>query len=269
MKKQDEMLVFIQEVTNDGQQYGIEILEENTKTSTGGKKGGVRFKAVLQEVNHKNQNGRIYRKSALSEGLQNINDRIKKGIFFCEMDHPTDSSNNPLRFSTVLLKNSSHRILDYRWNGDLLEATCQTTSNSVGKDLKALIAEDGIPVGFSLRGAGRTKVNKSLGLTEVVDNMKLFSWDAVSNPSHKVALTQRLIESEDLSLMLMDSSERVKMLSESVGLDLVELKEDNGSMKYDIKNNMVVICKDTTCLKATLEETVRMEYMNAFKNLLG
>lgn len=258
-------LYMIQEMVSP-KENKLELLSESKGSD--GKRGGVKFKAILQEAEVENSNRRIYKKNALEEGCNGISDRINKGIFFCEMDHPNTS--DPKRFMTVLLKETSHRVLDLKWKGNLLEATCQTTSNSIGKDLRGLIEEDGIALGFSLRAVGKTKPSTARrDLTEVVGNMKLVSWDAVSNPSHTNALTQQLLESSDLMNMLKSESEQVSMLSEAMGMDLELFSEDaSNRMDYDHVRNMVILSTKDMNIRGYLEEHIKHEFRASFRSLI-
>ena len=260
--KNEEFLVMFQEVTSPENAH-LEILEESTGDK---KRGGTKFKAILQEAEVGNQNKRLYKREALQEGIKLIAPRLHNGTYFGEMDHP--NTTDPNRFVSVLYKNVSHRSLDLSWNGNLLESTCQTTSNSTGKDLEALIVEDRIPVGFSLRAMGKTRPDPVRGLTEVTGNMRLVCWDAVTNPSHSNALTQHILESADVSAMLLDNSERVKLLSESYEMDLVEMNlDDTKRIKYDPADNAVIICSGNSCMKSFLESHVRNEFRAAFANI--
>ena len=266
--EQSTMNVFIKETVSP---VDAEIKLISESVNSNGKKGGVKFKAILQEAEAPNQNRRIYRQNALTEGLKNMIDfKIKRGICFNEMDHPT--TNNPSRFMSVKLKNASHRILSYEWKGNLLEATCQTTSNRIGKDLRALLEEDGINVGFSLRATGKTRINEQTGLTEVHSNLRPVCWDSVSDPSHANALTQQLIESADLSRMLLSESTRMQMLTEAYSGEDFELFTENsnlGRIKYDHESNIVMLINGDQYMSTLLEDYIRDEFRMSFNRLLG
>jgi len=263
-----ENLVMIQETVSPPDSE-IKILTEANSSANVQRSGGLKFKAILQEADVPNQNKRIYHKKALQEGIELATPKINKGIYFCEMDHPR--TEDPGRFMSVLLKETSHRVLSLEWNGNILEAVCQTTSNDHGKNLRALIEEDKINVGFSLRAVGKTKANPQLGLTEVVGNMRLVCWDSVADPSHANALTQHILESTDIKNMLVSESKKVQMLSESLGyespLELVT-EENSGKLKYDHKSNMVIMCHNGACMKTFLEDYLHDEFKRSFANLL-
>jgi hypothetical protein len=269
----DEILYFIEEQCSPVEQR-IEILSESTDNN--GKNKSFKFKAYLQEADVVNQNRRIYRKEALNAGVESIRERMKKGIFFCEMDHPI--TNDPRRFTTVLLKNASHRVLDIGWKNNLLEGICATTSNSVGKDLRALIEQDGIPVGFSVRAVGKTRKDPSMGITEVASNMRVFSWDAVSNPSHKTALTQEILNENTVNENnapgineLLVTSEVVNCLTESVlGMEHDVLVDPNDILKvaFNPLTEMVILNNDITTIQALLEDSIVNEIKHSFKSLI-
>lgn len=243
----------------------IKILED---VKTGSGRGGVRFEAILQEADVENSNRRIYKKQALSEGIDLVTNRIKGGTYFCEMDHPITSDTK--RFMTVLLKEASHRVLGLKWEGNLLKAECQTLSTTYGKDLQGMIKDDGIPVGFSLRAIGKTRPSQLReDITEVVGNMRLVCWDAVSNPSHTNALTQRLLEDSDVKAMLMSESQQLSMLSESMGMSLEEFNADDANtVHYDQLKNMVVLSSRDINIRGFLEDHIRYEFKSSFAKLL-
>jgi len=167
------------------------------------KTGKLRFECVLQTVGTVNRNKRRYSKGVINEGLEAISDRIREGSLLGELDHPIDK--NPVRQVTVLYKESSHRILDYGWDGNKLIGVVEILSNRNGRDLRALI-EDGVPIGFSFRGMGELKmVNESgesfydvIGPENGRKPIQIITWDAVNSPSHiEARLLRRINEDED------------------------------------------------------------------------
>jgi|TARA_B110000902_G_scaffold171293_1_gene194978 hypothetical protein len=90
-----------------------------------------------------------------------------------ELDHPEDS--------VVNLKNVSHNITDYWWDGDNVMGKIEILPTPSGNILKALI-ESGITVGVSSRGMGSLKPVGEV--QEVQDDFQLLCWDFVSTPSN-------------------------------------------------------------------------------------
>jgi len=154
----------------------------------------IRMECCLQTLEDFNRNKRRYRKSDFSEGLKNIQDRIQEGGFVGELDHPTKVDDVKRQF-TVLYSKSSHRILEIGIDGNKIMAIVETLRTPRGKILKNL-SEDGIPVGFSFRGAG--EVNKIMEggqyYFEVSGPLHIVTWDSVSYPSHKEAKVIKINE---------------------------------------------------------------------------
>ena len=145
----------------------LEILEEESSPKSS-KTGGLKFKAIFQEAEEVNNNRRIYRKAALTDAIARIDGRIKSSTFFGELDHPKTDS--PARFASVMLSNASHVITALEWNNNTLQGVGKTLSTRVGRDMRALIEEDGIKVGFSLRALGATKQRPD-GIVEVTNSV--------------------------------------------------------------------------------------------------
>jgi len=97
---------------------------------------------------------------------------------------------------TVLYSRSSHRILEIGTDGNKVIGIVETLRTPNGKILKNL-SEDGIPVGFSFRGAGEVNKITEGGnfYFEVTAPLHIVTWDSVSYPSHKEAKVVRISES--------------------------------------------------------------------------
>jgi len=256
---QKEFVYMIEETFAD---CNVEILEESSQKSN---RGGLKFKTILQEAEVPGNNTRLYRKNSLVEGLERVSPRVKAGSFYGELDHPKTES--PARFAAVMLGNASHRFLDFNWNGNILEATGQTLSTRVGKDMRALIEDDGIKVGFSLRALGKTKQLPN-GLIEVSGNVNVITYDCVSNPSFSNALLQTAITEENVKELLMEKSDRLKLLSEAEGIEL-ELLGENHNLSYDRVSGIVQFCSGNKCIKTHLEEHIIESYNDVMRKLFS
>ena len=84
--------------------------------------------------------------------------------------------------STVInLKNVSHLINDFWWDGDNVMGKIEILPTPSGNILKELI-KNGVSVGVSSRGMGSLEPNGSV--MEVQDDFELLCWDFVSTPSN-------------------------------------------------------------------------------------
>lgn len=181
------------------------------------------------------------------------------------MDHPTTS--DPARFQKVEIKNSCFRILGYEWDGNNLKGVCETLANTPGKDMRALIVENGIQLGFSLRALGKTKVNPTTGITEVHSPMKVFCYDLVSNPSHaKARMTEVVQESQIIvpnssQMEALSESTQLTALAESYGFDIETLGR-NENLVVDPEVGLAMLRMNSTTLKAFLEEDVLKSFVS-------
>ena len=165
------------------------------------KSGKVIFETYLQEAETPNDNHRIYGKEDLSYGISKIADRIKKRQLTGELDHPI--SDNPIRQTTVLYKESSHVFTRLWWEGNMLKGLCETLPYLPnGKGLSGLV-RDRIPVGFSLRGLADV-VDNGGGYKKIKGPIIIITYDCVSKPSNNKALISEI------------KQESVQILRESV-----------------------------------------------------
>lgn len=241
----------------------IPILEEQRRE---GRKGGTVFRTILQEANVLNKNKRTYRYEAIDGALKEEAPRIDGGTFFCELDHPLES--DPARFTRVEIKNSCCRILKTEWDGNVLYGIGETLASTPGKDMQALIVENGIKLGFSLRAMGKTEMNPKTGLIEVVSPMRMFCYDCVSNPSHANAkMTNILSENELMQIVSSNSQKELLMENEN---NLKAIVESYGYNFEDLLNTeKVAVMPDSGLALVRLEEStikafIEKDSLNAF-----
>lgn len=268
MGKEKSIFYMIQETTHSGVIQNLSEARLNDEKPEN-KYKGVKFRTILQEADTPNQNRRLYTKKSIEDGLQSINKNIiSPGAFFGESSHPI--TDNPTRFGTILMANACHRILNYNWNGNILEATGETLNNSVGKDMKGLILQ-GIPIGFSLRAMGKVSSKTNGGISRIEEAIRPFAYDFVHNPSHANALLQNVLTESTLTEMISNQSENLKFLQESLSSEIgetIELVKREKGISYNFKENVAYICTDNSCLKIMLEEHIRQEFKHSFKSLL-
>lgn len=136
-------------------------------------RGNPIVEGILATVEVKNGNGRYYKKDLWERELDKYSKIVKDNRAVGELDHP-DSS-------VINLKNVSHNIKDFWWDGDNIMGKIEILPTPSGNILKALIGS-GIKVGVSSRGMGSLKqVGEVL---EVQDDFELLCWDFVSTPSN-------------------------------------------------------------------------------------
>ena len=134
--------------------------------------GNLMVEGILATAEVKNGNGRYYKKELWDREMEKYDQLVKERRSMGELDHPE---------STVInLKNVSHIVTGYNWDGDQLMGTIEILPTPSGNILKELI-KNGVTVGVSSRGMGSLEQNGSV--MEVQDDFELLCWDFVSTPS--------------------------------------------------------------------------------------
>ena len=136
--------------------------------------GNLLVEGILATAEVKNGNGRYYSRSLWDREMDKYNELIEQRRSMGELDHPE---------STVInLKNVSHLISEYWWDGDNVMGKIEILPTPSGNILKELI-KSGVTVGVSSRGMGSLEENR-MGVLEVQDDFELLCWDFVSTPSN-------------------------------------------------------------------------------------
>tara|TARA_R100000781_G_scaffold113698_1_gene82780 strand:- start:131 stop:736 length:606 start_codon:yes stop_codon:yes gene_type:complete len=135
--------------------------------------GNLIVEGILATAEVKNGNGRYYAKDLWDREMDKYKDLVDQRRSMGELDHPE---------STVInLKNVSHLINDFWWDGDNVMGKIEILPTPSGNILKELI-KNGVSVGVSSRGMGSLEPNGSV--MEVQDDFELLCWDFVSTPSN-------------------------------------------------------------------------------------
>ena len=149
--------------------------------------GNLMVEGILATAEVKNGNGRYYKKELWDREMEKYDQVIKERRSMGELDHPE---------STVInLKNVSHLVIDYDWDGDKLMGKIEILPTPSGNILKELI-KNGVTVGVSSRGMGSLEQNG--GVMEVQDDFELLCWDFVSTPSNPGSFMHTLNEGKDV-----------------------------------------------------------------------
>tara|TARA_A100001201_G_scaffold90425_2_gene79190 strand:+ start:226 stop:831 length:606 start_codon:yes stop_codon:yes gene_type:complete len=148
--------------------------------------GNLIVEGILATAEVKNGNGRYYKKELWDREMEKYDQLVKERRSMGELDHPE---------STVInLKNVSHIVTDYNWDGDQLMGKIEILPTPSGNILKELI-KNGITVGVSSRGMGSLEQNGSV--MEVQDDFELLCWDFVSTPSNPGSFMSVLQEGKE------------------------------------------------------------------------
>ena len=148
--------------------------------------GNLMVEGILATAEVKNGNGRYYKKELWDREMEKYDQLVKERRSMGELDHPE---------STVInLKNVSHIVTGYNWDGDQLMGKIEILPTPSGNILKELI-KNGITVGVSSRGMGSLEQNGSV--MEVQDDFELLCWDFVSTPSNPGSFMSVLQEGKE------------------------------------------------------------------------
>lgn len=226
----------------------------------------VRFNTVLQSLDCKNRNGRIYNGDALVKGLSapEITELIANKKWKGECDHPI--TKDIQRIASVLSKYESHYITKWWREGNLIKGTIESIDDNMYGTALAKRVLQGENPSFSLRALAM--LEKDGTTTYVNKPPKVITYDEVNLPSHKeayaekrkekiisdgkkeivyegtdIALANRYkngetafaIEATDIKDMLISKSDNLKIVCESFDIDPATVKLTNGGKSLTAK----------------------------------
>ena len=153
--------------------HTIKVLPSQLTENVNKENGNLMVEGILATAEVKNGNGRYYSKELWNREMEKYKDLIEQRRSMGELDHPEST--------VVNLKNVSHLITDYYWDGDNVMGKIEILPTPSGNILKELI-KNGITVGVSSRGMG--SLEQRGDIMEVQDDFELLCWDFVSTPSN-------------------------------------------------------------------------------------
>ena len=166
--------------------YAIKVSPSQLTENVNRENGNLIVEGILATAEVKNGNGRYYKKELWDREMEKYDQLVKERRSMGELDHPE---------STVInLKNVSHIVTGYNWDGDQLMGKIEILPTPSGNILKELI-KNGITVGVSSRGMGSLEQNGSV--MEVQDDFELLCWDFVSTPSNPGSFMSVLQEGKE------------------------------------------------------------------------
>lgn len=164
----------------------IEVPEAKVISDSGKRVIG---EGILQTAEEENRNGRCYLNSDL---LREINcprtkELLSTGNMLAENGHPIDT--NMCRQQTIDPNNTVARFLKIWMDGNNVMAHFKGTNSAIGDEFDQDLREGVLP-SWSLRALG--SLNNQSG-RNVVENLRVITWDRVIYPSHSHAYTTRLV----------------------------------------------------------------------------
>lgn len=222
----------------------------------------IRFNTVLQSLDVKNRNMRVYKKSAIEKGLQapEITELIERGKWLGEAGHPI--TKDIQRIATVDQKCTSHRITKWWLEGNLVMGTVETLDDGLYGTKLAKSILQGVTPSFSLRALAMLEKNKT---TSYVNKPpRIITYDEVVLPSHKEAYAVDgsynnvakvtngaiAIEATDLKEYLASRSENLKIVCESFDIDPMSvqiLNKNQLSLKKEGKTFVFALESKLSC----------------------
>tara|TARA_B100001778_G_scaffold74564_1_gene59735 strand:+ start:2343 stop:2951 length:609 start_codon:yes stop_codon:yes gene_type:complete len=163
--------------------HTVNISPTQLTESVNKENGNLLVEGILATAEVKNGNGRYYSKELWNREMDKYKDLIKERRSLGELDHPESS--------VVNLKNVSHLIREYNWDGDNVMGIIEILPTPSGNILKELI-KNGVTVGVSSRGMG--SLQDVGGVMEVQDDFELLCWDFVSTPSNPGSFMHEVIK---------------------------------------------------------------------------
>ena len=226
----------------------IEVPEAKIITDNGKRVIG---EGIIQTAEEENRNGRCYLHSDL---LREINcartmELLSTGNMLSENGHPLDS--NMVRQQTIDPNNTVARFLKIWMDGNNVMAQFKGTNNNKGEEFDQDLREGVLP-SWSLRALG-SLTNK--GGRNIVENLRVVTWDRVIYPSHPHAYTTRLVtESASLSIAEKAAIDRLNHMNENGALIpitneavLSYIKNESASIK-SLLNQIDFMYESTTLL---------------------
>ena len=162
--------------------YNPITLTENVNNDN----GNLVVEGILATAEVKNGNGRYYSKDLWEREMDKYSTLIKERRSMGELDHP--------EATVINLKNVSHIIKEYWWDGDEVMGKIEILPTPSGQILKELV-KSGVTVGVSSRGMG--SLEDRGGVMEVQDDFELLCWDFVSTPSNPNSFMHILKEGKE------------------------------------------------------------------------
>lgn len=149
--------------------------------------GNLVVEGILATAEVKNGNGRYYARELWEREMGKYKELIEQRRAMGELDHPESQ--------VINLKNVSHIISEYWWDGDNVMGKIEILPTPSGNILKELI-KAGVTVGVSSRGMG--SLEQRGNVMEVQDDFELLCWDFVSTPSNPGSYMEVLREGKEV-----------------------------------------------------------------------
>lgn len=157
------------------------VIAESNKRAIG--------EGIIQTAEEENRNGRCYLHADLAREIDcpRTRELLSTGNMLSENGHPMDTS--MIRQQTIDPNNTVARFLKIWMDGNNVMAQFKGTNNAKGEEFDQDLREGVLP-SWSLRALGGLE---NIHGRNVVQNLRVITWDRVIYPSHPHAYTTRLV----------------------------------------------------------------------------
>ena len=160
----------------------------------------MKVRGLFQEAHKQNGNKRVYGKTLLEREIKKLQEPMNERRLVGELDHPSNE--------IVHLANASHVITGLQMEGNKVIGEAEILNTPSGRVLQELL-KAGVKIGISSRAVGGLTYNSDDDCYDVNENLRMITWDMVSEPSCQGAFPGLLGESQTIS-------ETTKQVSENV-----------------------------------------------------
>lgn len=283
-KPEDNTLYILSECAVNPEDMKINILNESSININGEKRKFITIDTTLQSFEVMNWNQRIYGGNLVMDAIDNdgmIQNDIKKGQWIGEYGHPLDLT--PRRQMIIYPPTSSHRILNYRRQGNLLCGHVQTLANEMGTNMMECILQN-VPASFSLRSLGSVDMETR----RVKAPLKVITYDSVFRPSHIEAYQNEILTEAttfvpkgDTLLDIMAESAVYVPVNESMEQILGYVKERSTNVQivadmFKLDSIECSLCENATRMNIKIDDShtvnipietaINLQYSDILKN---
>ena len=223
------------------------LLQEAKVIDNGVSTYKIRGNSLLQTLNEVNGNRRVYNTTIGNMFVEEANKKISMRKMCGETDHPAITNpKDPAQIKRQLqvpLKESSHKFTKIWREGDNICAIVETLSNDKGINLAKMATIDDLAIGFSCRALGNVKQKNYAGksILEVCTPAIFVTYDAVSDPSHKIAELKDVTE-------IITSANGLNKIQTAISEDNGQILLDESNSLYDLYNKFKDVIKEPVTL---------------------
>lgn len=224
----------------------------------------VKFDTVLQEFNKQNRNKRNYAGAPMAESLQapHITELVQKRTWMGEAGHPhTDKVE---RILTIDPKLTSHRINNFRIEGNFLKGEVETLDNGIyGTQMTKSILQ-GMEPAFSLRALA-SLIKQADGSSLMRSKAHIVTYDWVILPSHNTAYRdqskpiQKIAQSVQASGNAVTESALVPVIESQI-TDFIRMESAN----VKVVSNVCEVAMESMTLSTDLSHVIVREGANTY-----